>query len=82
MYNTNTIMAIYNKNKEDGVVYRAKATNGNQKLGKAIFNINLPPVLTCSSNMALSGFWSVHFLIYVGHITQDRGFLPLRGEDY
>ena len=48
MYNTNTIMAIYNKNKENGVVYRAKATNGNKKLGKAIFNINLPPVITCN----------------------------------
>lgn len=48
MYNTKTIMAIYNKNKEDGVIYRGKATNGNQKLGKAIFNINLPPVLTCN----------------------------------
>lgn len=48
MYNTKTIMAIYNNNKEEGVVYRAKATNGNHKLGKAIFNINLPPVVTCN----------------------------------
>lgn len=48
MYNTNTIMSIYKKNKEEGMVYRAKATNGNHKLGKAIFNINLPPVLTCN----------------------------------
>lgn len=48
MYNTNTIMNLYNKNKEEGKIYRAKATNGNQKLGKSIFNINLPPVLTCN----------------------------------
>lgn len=48
MYNTKAIMSVYNKNKENGVIYRAKATNGNQKLGKAIFNINLPPVLTCN----------------------------------
>lgn len=48
MYNTNTIMNLYKKNREVGVVYRAKATNGNQKLGKAIFNINLPPVITCN----------------------------------
>ena len=48
MYNTKAIMTVYNNNKEDGVIYRAKATNGNHKLGKAIFNINLPPVLTCN----------------------------------
>jgi len=48
MYNTKAIMTVYNNNKENDVIYRGKATNGNQKLGKAIFNINLPPVLTCN----------------------------------
>ena len=34
------------------------------------------------SNMDSSGFWSVHFPIYVRCITLERGFLALRGEDY
>lgn len=48
MYNTNTIFAFYNGNKLENKTYQVKATNGNTKLGKAIFNINLPPVITCN----------------------------------
>ena len=48
MYNTKTIMAIYEAQKEAGRIYQGKATNGNRKLGPSIFNINLPPVITCN----------------------------------
>ena len=45
MFNSETIK-FYASNYKEGVIYQAKATNGNTKLGKAIFNINLPPVIT------------------------------------
>lgn len=48
MYNTEIIMNAYTHCKKENAIYRAKATNGNQKLGKAIFNINLPPIITCN----------------------------------
>lgn len=48
MHNTKIINDIYLRQKEEGIIYHAKATNGNTKLGKAIYNINLPPVVTCN----------------------------------
>ena len=50
MFNSETIKKFYASNYKEGVIYQAKATNGNTKLGKAIFNINLPPVITCNPN--------------------------------
>lgn len=45
---TSVIRNFYQMYAENGVEYHGKATNGNQKLGKAIFNINLPVIITCN----------------------------------
>lgn len=45
---TYEIEQFYHTYFEKGVEYNVKATNGNKKLGSAIFNINLPPVITCN----------------------------------
>lgn len=46
--NEEIIANLYETNHVEGKIYHGKATNGNTKLGKTIFNINLPPVITCN----------------------------------
>ena len=45
---THEIEVMYNTFADKGMIYEARATNGNKKLGRQIFNINLPPVVTCN----------------------------------
>ena len=47
---THEIETLYNTYADKEVEYHGKATNGNKKLGSAIFNINLPPIVTCNPN--------------------------------